>query len=73
MVSKIDINLRLISIAIDCYRLSVYRLTTPGEQAKLNFVHNPQNQQFRENETINDILKEMNNLSGELLTINTVG
>ena len=30
MVSEIDINLRLLSIAIDCYRLSVYRLTTPG-------------------------------------------
>ena len=27
MVSEIDINRRLISIAIDCYRLSVYRLT----------------------------------------------
>ena len=30
VVSEIDINLRLISIAIDCYRLSVYRLTTLG-------------------------------------------
>ena len=30
MVWEIDVNLRLISIAIDCYRLSVYRLTTPG-------------------------------------------
>ena len=30
VVSEIDINLRLISIAIDYYRLSVYRLTTPG-------------------------------------------
>ena len=32
MVSEIDINRRLLSIAINCYRLSVYRLTTPGDQ-----------------------------------------
>ena len=51
----------------------VFPFSNTSEQAKLNFVHNHQNQQFRENETINDILKEMNNLSGEFLTINTVG
>ena len=31
MVPEIDINRRLLSIAIDCYRLSVYRLTTHGD------------------------------------------
>ena len=43
-----------------------------SEEGKLNFVHNPQNQQFRENETVNSILKEINNLSDELLIISTV-
>ena len=30
LISKIEINRSLISITIDCYRLSVYRLITPG-------------------------------------------
>jgi len=39
VVSEIDINQRLILIAIDCYRLSVYRLTMPGKSCCLESVY----------------------------------